>query len=350
VNTELIESLNRAGKATAQLELPNGSELLLLPYGGRILGLFPKKEAENFYWTNPALETAATARNFIGSRRWQNIGGERTWLGPEIEFFFPRFPDASVYQPPRPFDGLDYFLERGEGWARLSLDFTVEAHRARSTVSVRISKTVSSTADPLLRQDGTHRFAGLRYAGYALNNTLERTAAARPEPAVGLWSISQLPHGGEAIIPVSTADDPRVFFGSVPPEDLRIEGSHIRYHMRSNGEHKIGIKAGNSKGLIGYSVENGEEADLFVRRFAVDPSGLYVDGPPRDPADSGYASEACNVANPDLGRFGEIEYHAPALDRNRMKCEDVSEVWAYRGPRPLIAAAAKALLGAAPNW
>ena len=51
----LIKVLSSVGKPTESCQSPDGSTVLMLPYGGRILGLFAPQCDENFLWTNPAL-------------------------------------------------------------------------------------------------------------------------------------------------------------------------------------------------------------------------------------------------------------------------------------------------------
>ena len=74
----LIKTLQAAGKATHVVESPDGSRVLLLPYGGRVLGVFAPDSDENFYWTHTALESAESARAFYASDAWQNSGGDVT--------------------------------------------------------------------------------------------------------------------------------------------------------------------------------------------------------------------------------------------------------------------------------
>ena len=54
----LIDTLNQVGKSTHVYHSPDGTEVLVLPYGGRILGLFSAGSEENFFWTHSALESA----------------------------------------------------------------------------------------------------------------------------------------------------------------------------------------------------------------------------------------------------------------------------------------------------
>jgi len=100
----LINILNSVGKVTELYESHDGSRVLMLPHGGRILGLFAPHHEDNFYWTHPALASVETARAFYESGEWQNSGGDRTWLAPEADIFFPNFPALDKYWQPRQLD------------------------------------------------------------------------------------------------------------------------------------------------------------------------------------------------------------------------------------------------------
>ena len=58
--------------------------------------MFAPESEENFLWTNSALNSAESARAYYASDDWQNSGGDRTWLAPELDFFFPKFPDIDI--------------------------------------------------------------------------------------------------------------------------------------------------------------------------------------------------------------------------------------------------------------
>ena len=96
-------------------------------------------------------------------------------------------------------------------------------------------------------------------------------------------------------------------------------------------------------GRVGYMYPSGDQAALVVRNFAVNPSGEYVDVPWTEPAHRGFAGQTCNV-NSALGSFSELEYHVPAIGRGTGPSDDVSQVWAYRGPLANIQAIARNLL------
>ena len=58
----LKNCLTSSGKAHVSQDYPDGSRLLLLPYGARVLGLFAPGSDENFLWTHPALASAASEK------------------------------------------------------------------------------------------------------------------------------------------------------------------------------------------------------------------------------------------------------------------------------------------------
>src|SRR4029077_3725674 len=107
---ELMATLKAVGKSTELHQTDDGTRLLILPYGGRILGVFAPGSEENFLWTNSALNSAESARAYYASDDWQNSGGDRTWLAPEVDFFFPKFPNVDIagYWQPRSLDPGNY--------------------------------------------------------------------------------------------------------------------------------------------------------------------------------------------------------------------------------------------------
>ena len=62
MSKDLSKILQGAGKATEVFVTPDGTRLLLLPYGARVLSLCAAESDENFFWTNPPFDDAETAR------------------------------------------------------------------------------------------------------------------------------------------------------------------------------------------------------------------------------------------------------------------------------------------------
>ena len=346
MNDKLLNVLRAVGKPAELLNGPDGAVVLILPHGGRILGLFAPGDAENFLWTHPALESDHTAKAFFASDEWHNSGGDRTWLAPEADFFLPKFPDTSVYHQPRQLDPGSYECRRRLGAIDLENRLALQSSRTRREVTLRILRSVEPVANPLRSERHLAALESLEFAGYALHTSLE-ILGGNAGNGVGLWSLLQLPQGGEMQIATYSRAEPRVYFGQIPAGDLTVEERLIRYALRAKGEQKIGVRALAATGRVGYLRRSRAKATLVVRNFIVNPSGLYADVPWDDPADLGYAVQACNV-NSKWGAFGELEYHVPAIGgpTGLTRCDDASQVWAFRGTPAPIHALAHLLLGA----
>jgi hypothetical protein len=346
---DLIATLKAVGKSTELYQTDDGTRILILPYGGRILGVFAPGSDENFLWTNSALDSAESARAYYASDDWQNSGGDRTWLAPEVDFFFPKFPniDISGYWQPRSLDPGNYELTKTGQGVKLTNRLNIDAFRSRKRLQLEITKSVESAPNPL-RHDTQARSGPVEYAGHTLLTSL-KILDPNPDgvPLVGLWSLTQMPHQGELFIPTYSKTEPRIYFGlaNAPPDELTMTDRLVRFKMRAAGEHKIGIRAAATTGRIGYIYSSGSKHALIVRNFFVNPSGEYADVPWTEPEDLGYSTQACSV-NSRWGMFSEMEYHVPAIGGNTglNQIDDRSQLWAFRGSREDIVTISRILL------
>ncbi|MBI3665776.1 MAG: hypothetical protein HY236_06040, partial [Acidobacteria bacterium] len=166
--SSLIHTLDEAGKRTEIYRSPDGTRVLLLPHGGRALGLFAAESEENFFWTHSALSSVDSARAFYESDVWHNFGGDRTWLSPEVDLFFPHFPnlDLAKYRVPRQLDPGDYKIVRMNGGVRLVNRLTLSLVRSKQRVELEIVKWVAPAPNPLRYERGLKESRRLEYAGY----------------------------------------------------------------------------------------------------------------------------------------------------------------------------------------
>lgn len=331
----LLEVLKAAGKPARVVTAPDGSEVVVLPYGGRVLGLFAKGSQENFYWTHSALRSVDTAKAFYAGPDWQNSGGDRTWVAPEVDVFLPNFPSREKYSQPRELDPGNYSVTGTGARLRLVNQFTLTLSRSRKQVELEIAKSFAPAPNPLRHERGGVS-ADVEYSGYTQHTSLAIVGGDQSS-TVGLWNLVQMPHGGDLLMPTFSRTEPRLIFGNIPAEDLVVDDRLVRYRMRQTGEHKIALRAVAATGRVGYLFAQDGRWALVVRNFVVNPSGEYVDVPWDDPSDLSYSTQACNV-NSRLGQFAELEYHIPAIggSTGRMRCDDAAQVWAFRGPEQSI--------------
>lgn len=339
----LAETLWSAGLPAHVWDSQDGSSAVISPSSGRILGLFSPASNTNFLWTHPALSSTQATRELSESNGWQNFGGDRTWLAPEFEFFFPQYPNTDVYFQPRQIDPGSYELSTTAVEIRLTNQLSLQMYASHTTVKLTIDKRLTPATNPLLAIGG-ELAPRLEYAGYTLSTTLTINEQPPPVP-IGLWNLLQLPHGGEMIISTYSRAVPVVYMGSVASRDLEISDHAVRYRMHAEGEAKIGLQATLCTGRVAYLFSNSDVMSLVVRSFVVDLSGVYVDVPAGETETAGCAVQACNV-NSSLGAFSELEYHTPGIGglSGCSKRFDESQVWAFRGPKSNIMEAARLLV------
>jgi hypothetical protein len=346
---DLMATLKAVGKFPELHQTDDGTRLLILPYGGRILGMFAPASEENFLWTNSVLNSVETAHAYYASDDWQNSGGDRTWLAPEVDFFFPKYPNIDIagYWQPRSLDPGNYELTKNGCGVKLTNRLKIDAFRSRKRVELEIAKSVSAAPNPL-RYEAKLQVGAVEYAGYTLLTSLKiLDQTPHGAPMVGLWNLTQMPHLGELFIPTYSKTKPRIYFGLVdaPADELAMSDRLLRFKMRASGEHKIGVRAAVTTGRIGYMYPAGDRCALIIRNFFVNPSGEYADVPWTEPEDRGYSTQACSV-NSRWGEFSEMEYHIPAIGGSTglRYIEDRSQLWAFRGWREDIQTIARVLL------
>ena len=341
----LLDNLTKAGKPPLPAAFSDGTHLLALPFGGRLLGLFPPEGGENFLWTNPALASSELISAWLKRDGWLNLGGDRTWAAPEIELFIGDLArPLETYAVPAALDPGNWTLASGaRNEICLSNETQLQLRQSHREIGLLLSKCYRQAVNPLR---GTSLVGGeLQYAGYTQNTTLELKLAAEPPIHLGIWNLLQLPQPGKMLIPTVSESQPQLVFGSVAAEELMVAPRMVRWRMGGSGsDAKIALKAASLTGRAGYIRQTATPGicDLVVREFGVDPSGVYVDALWDDPQDTGWVFQACCVRN-GAERFNELEYHASAAPARVSR--DESHVWAYRGPEDSIVAAAQLLLG-----
>jgi hypothetical protein len=333
----LADVLTKAGERVECLQNTDGSVALVLEHGGRIIGLYPPDCRNNFLWTNPALASVTSAQQFFRSSQWHNSGGQRTWISPEKEFFLPNYPASLEYLQPRQLDPGTYLLHRRGCGLNLSMCCRLNHLSTGSSLEVTIEKYVTGSEDPL----GALDIAGLTYAGFTVQTTLNARPFEGAPIKISLWNLLQISHGGEAVVPTLSRPSFIRYFGDIDDRKLRIQNNGIAYQMSAVGKQKIGLQAHDQIGRIGYLQNACDDACLVVVNFEMDASKQYLDVPWQNPHSPACPVQLCSVQNEHSG-FAELEHHSAACTSS---CSDIFQIWAYAGTSSAVKQAAKHLLG-----
>ena len=144
----LCANLKRSGRAVRRLDFSSGT-VVVLPEGGRVIGLFAKNAQSNFLWTHDSLRSAAGIRKLYAESRWPNPGGDRTWLAPTTQLFvsdLKRFWET--WREPVAVDPGKYVCREIGGRLHLVNRAMLELRRHGQIVEVEINKGYDAAPTP----------------------------------------------------------------------------------------------------------------------------------------------------------------------------------------------------------
>ena len=328
-----IETLKELGKPALWL-----NKVCVLPFGGRVLGLYPQKGL-NALWVNSALGSAASARALLTGGGWTNLGGDRTWVSPEIELFIPDLSrPMETYKVPAGLDPADYrVVSQGANAVELETAVAVDFYRSGYRAELSLRKRITELDAP-----GFALPPGVSAAGYELTTTLSAAGALPTAIRPALWNLLQVPGGGEIVVPLKGPAAPVAFFGQ---QQCRQEGNRLHASVPVAPEgYKFGVLADSCQGLMLYLNLDAAQPFLILRRFSVGEQSQYFDVPFNAPQLRGVVQQVY-VDNGAFGGFGEMEHHSPASAPGRSaEVTDTCTTWAFAGPASPLSELAETLL------
>jgi hypothetical protein len=343
---QIIARLDEQGIAHASIPLANGATLVAMALGGRIFAFLPDRE-ECLYWVNPAFADPQAFAHFVRGKEW-NIGGDRVWVGPEIQFIIQERSaevGRSMSAVPPAMDPGAFTLKQTEPGAwKLAQTMTLDAYCiAEGTVSLQLDRTVRPLDDPLA---GTGISEGVWFAGYEQQIALRRIGGD-PIPA-SWWSVTNLHAGGDVLIatlPGVTYDD---FITPAPTELHALQPGYVRARVTGDRWYKTGYDARCVTGRFAYLHQTSPNGGyLLVRAFYSNPAGRYLEEPAHQTGRNGHSMFVYDDGR--FGGFGEFECMGAAIGGpgDPAGCLDRVPLWIYAGEPARLRAVAGALLGIA---
>jgi len=143
-----------------------------------------------------------------------NIGGERLWIGPEVDWFWQRVgkPDFSLYQVPADLNPDRWTVSRRDADScRSEIEVSLQCAHRDARVRLGISRTFE-----LIPPSGIESRSGL---AFRISTSLEILDGTAGQP-VDLWSILQVPFGGSMVIPTVGSHVARDHFAPCPASEF----------------------------------------------------------------------------------------------------------------------------------
>ena len=311
---ETIEQLNKHTSLITLGDEKKGFLVLAPDYGARIVAMSANGiDGKNLMWINPKIMEKSF---WEGEKRDWNLGGARTWIAPEDEFYLDKDNNWFV---PAPMDPGKYKLDKkAKNSLVCSNTFSIK-NKSGQSYSVKISRDISlleRSPKAAKLVTGGVKFVGMKFT-HSLEN-LGKETIGKDLPFMGLWSLIQIYPGGTMIIPVKPSADKkslpyRDYFNPIPPERMSFSDNIVTVKIDGQYRCKYGIAPWGADGHIAFlsKPDKSGEGVLFIKEFTVDPKGKYLDHPWGKPSKYG---DAIQMYNDDgkMGGFAEIECHAPA--------------------------------------
>lgn len=335
------------------LELQGGASALVLERGGRVLGPFLDARAAPIFWLSPAACDDAAFTRFLATGEW-NIGGDRIWIAPEIQFSVADRRDfwGTIALPPQMDPGAWVLDVPEAGVWRLLQSLTLAAHNlATGDKTLAVERLLRAAPDPLTwTRDSAALLDGVAYAGYEQEVTLRE--AQRDAILSQAWNVVQLPPGGRVLVPTVPEAEVTDYMEPVDADCLERHDRWLAFRVTGQRRYKAGVRAAHHFGRLAY-LHPGENrrAWLAVRSFFNNPSRPYAEEPADRPGARGDSIHVYNDGGA-FGGFGEMECHGQTIGgaTGVSASTDTLALWVYAGPPERIAAIARALLGVPVGW
>lgn len=348
---QLTGVLDANGETYRILGLQNDIKLVITQRGGRIFGPFLSDDSPGLTWMNPALAEAESFASFVRDGQW-NMGGERVWIAPEIQYNIRDRADFwGSHHVPTELDPANYMLaSKADNRVTLNGAMTLQAYNlSNGTAHLQIERQIRLTLNPLTAlRAGEELMQGVRFGGYQQAVTLEDTGEAAPVSES--WNLTQLNPGGVMLIPCTPAAEASPYFGDPAPDALIPQGSAYRIAITGERQYKVGYKAAGVFGRMGYvNTLEDDQSYLLLRDFFNNPAATYAEEVPDQVGANGHSIHVYN-GGAQFGRNGEMEASGQAIGGNtaRSQTTDVFTMSVFVGDTAQINRIAEALLGVQP--
>ncbi len=344
--SQIVARLAENSIPFVEMPLRQGISVIVSERGGRVYGPFVE-DGESILWAPSVFRDAASFSWLAGDPGGWNLGGDRIWIGPEIQYLVRdlRDPVNSCVIPPQMDPGNWRLVDCTPSNCLLAWSADLEArHMATGVASLRLERRITPAPDPLRQVSAYPRItASVAYGGYEQTLKLETQGNAVQS---AIWSVTQVRAGGAVHIPCLPEIEATTYFGSPPGGSPQPGSSCVKLAITARKMFKTGYKSAYVIGRVGYLNQLGDgRYYLLIRSFPNQPSSDYREAPSQDLSRRG---DSIFVYNDDggIGEFGEIECMGQAIGSNgRTSSTDTLTLWCYVGPLPDLQVIGRHLLG-----
>jgi hypothetical protein len=343
---KILQTFDDCGMKYERIAIGEGWDIVVTEHGGHVFGPFSEEYPKGLFWIPESVYEPEKYKKLIDERIW-NIGGDRVWIAPEIQFnITDRWHFRETLNTPKTIDPGDFSMSRsGEAVVlKQSLDLN-SYNTVTGTVHVDFERRIQKAENPLRKlPDYSDLMRGVSYCGF--EQVLDLKAESAQDIYAESWDLLQIRPRGILYIPMYRTLRGTDHYEPVGEHEYPA-GRGICLKITGESRYKIAYKSAVLTGRFGYLAdEKNGKSYLIIINYPNNPSAMYSEEPPLIEGDTGYS---IHVYNDDgkSGGFAEMECNMQTIGRPTGLNHSLERVtkWIFTGKRDDLAQIAEALLG-----
>ena len=344
----ILETFDYCGLDYEILNIGDGWQIAVTRHGGHIFGPFSEEYPEGLFWIPDSIREKDRYRELIDKRIW-NIGGDRVWIAPEIQF---NIRDRSHYREsldtPKAIDPGNYAMTRKGEQICLEQSLDLESfNTVTGSIHVDFRRTILKAANPLrMLPDFPELMSGLSFCGY--EQILDLTGSSKEDIFAESWDLLQVRTRGILFIPMYTPRRGTDHYAPAGDHEYPVEHG-ICLKLTGDSQYKIAYKSALLTGRFGYMKESDTlQTYLIIINYPNNPSAMYSEEPPQ-PELAGDTGYSIHIYNDDgmSGGFAEMECNMQTIGNPTgiSRSVDRLSTWIFSGPKKQLKKVSVMLLG-----
>ena len=343
---KILDVFKYCGMNCEILEVGDGWNVIVSEHGGHVFGPFSDSYPEGIFWIPEAVKDRERYKELIDSRVW-NIGGDRVWIAPEIQFnIMDRSRFRETLDTPKTIDPGSYRMTREGDRVRLSMALDLESHNTvEGSMHVEFSRMIHRAENPLRKLPAYRELMeGLSYCG--LEEVIDLDVSSGQDIYAESWDLLQIRPKGTLFIPMY---EPLRGTDHYEPagDHETVTDNGVCLRITGDSRYKIAYRSAVTTGRFGYLADSDTDSSfLIIICYPNNPSAMYSEEPPLIEGDTGYSIHVYNDDG-NSGGFAEMECNMLTVGNPTgiRHSTDRLTKWIFTGKTESLRRVAKTLLG-----